>query len=142
MWADLVLRAERQHAVELLVWAALSLIMATASFVVTKGRRGQSSLLTAFATQLALWAVVVAAMGAMELVQLTMRDLSGATRLEHVAWARAGLDVGIVGIGVVFGGASYVLSRSQRGLGAAAAIAAQGLALLVIDLRLIAVISR
>ena len=142
MWADLVLRAERRHAVELLAWAALSLIMATASFVVTKGRRGQSGLLVAFATQLALWAVVVAAMGAMELGQLTMRDLSGATRLERVAWARAGLDVGIVGIGAVFGGATYVLARSQRGLGAAAAIVAQGLALLVIDLRLIALISR
>ena len=142
MWADLVLRAERQHAVELLAWAALSLIMATASFVVTKGRRGQSSLLTAFATQLALWAVVVAAMGAIELGQLTMRDLSGATRLEHITWARAGLDAGIVGIGAVFGGSSYIFARSQRGLGAAAAIAAQGLALLVIDLRLLAVISR
>lgn len=142
MWADLVLRAERQHAVELLAWAALSLIMAMASFVVTKGRRGQSALLTAFATQLALWAVVTAALGAIELGQLTMRDLSAATRLDRIMWARAGLDVGIIGIGAVFGGASYVLTRSQRGLGAAAAIAAQGLALLVIDLRLIAVISR
>jgi hypothetical protein len=42
----------------------------------------------------------------------------------------------------VLGAASHVLARSQRGLGAAAAIIAQGLALLVIDLRLIALISR
>lgn len=116
--------------------------MATASFVVTRGKRGHSPLLAAFATQLALWAVVIALVGGFELRQLTMRDLSSATRLERVTWARAGLDVGIVGMGAVLGGASHILARSPRGLGAAAAIVAQGLALLVIDLRLIAVISR
>jgi hypothetical protein len=116
--------------------------MATVSFVIMKGRRGQSTLLRGFATQLALWAVVIAVVGAIELQQLTMRDLSSATRLERLTWARAGFDVGIVGMGAVLGGASFALARSQRGLGAAAAIAAQGLALLVIDLRLIAVISR
>ena len=142
MWADLILRAERQHAVELLAWAALSLVMATASFVVTKGKRGQLALLGGFASQLALWAVLVGVVGAIELQQLTMRDLSSATRLERLTWARAGFDVGIVGMGAVLGGASHILARSQRGLGAAAAIIAQGLALLVIDLRLIAVISR
>lgn len=142
MWADIVFRAERQHAFELLAWAALSLIMATASLVLTKGRRGQSALLAGFGTQLALWAVVIGAVGAIELQQLTMRDLSSATRLERITWARAGLDVGIIGMGIVLGGASHVLARSQRGLGAAIAIVAQGLALLVIDLRLIAVISR
>ena len=57
-------------------------------------------------------------------------------------WARAGFDAGIVGMGAVLGGASHILARSQRGLGAAAAIAAQGLALLVIDLHLISVVSR
>jgi len=142
VWADLVLRAERQHAVELLLWGGLSLIMATASFVIMKGRRGQSMLLRGFATQLALWAVVIAVIGAIELQQLTIRDLSSAARLERLTWARAGFDVGIVGMGAVLGGVSFALARSQRGLGAATAIAAQGLALLVIDLRLIAVISR
>jgi len=142
VWADLVLRAERHHAAELLAWAALSLVMATASAVVTKSRRGQSALLGAFAGQLAVWAVVVGAVGAIELQRLTMRDLSSATRLERLTWARAGLDVGIIGMGVVLGSASQILARSQRGLGAAVAIVAQGLALFVIDLRLIAVISR
>ncbi len=142
MWADLVLRAERQHAVELIVWAALSLLMATASLVLTKGRRGQSALLSGFATQLAFWAVVIAGIGALEWHRLAMRDLSSAARLERLMWARAGLDVGIVCIGLVLGGASRVLARSLRGMGAAAAVAAHGLALLVIDLRLIAVISR
>jgi hypothetical protein len=142
VWADLVLRAERQHAVELLTWAALSLIMATASLVFTRGRRGESALVSGFATQLALWAVVIGAAGALEWNRVAMRDLSAAARLERVTWARAGFDVGIVGIGVVLGGASYALAKSLRGMGGAAAITAHGLALLVIDLRLIAVISR
>lgn len=142
MWADLVLSAERQHALDLLAWAALSLLMGTASLVVTRGRRGQSALLRGFAAQLAFWALAVAAVGALEWHNLAMRDLSSAARLERIAWARAGLDVGIVGMGAVLGGASYILARSQRALGAAAAIAAQGLALLIIDLRLIGVISR
>jgi hypothetical protein len=142
VWADLVLSAERQHALDLLAWAALSLLMGTASLVVTRGRRGQSALIRGFATQLAFWALAVAALGVFEWYHLAMRDLSGAARLERMTWARTGLDVGIVGMGVVLGGASYNLARSQRGLGAAAAIAAQGLALLIIDLRLIGVISR
>lgn len=141
MWADLVLSAERHHASELLAWAALSLVMAIASFLVTKGSR-QSTLLGGFAVQLALWGLAIGAVGAVEWRSLAMRDLSGAAGLERMMWARAGLDVGIVGMGAMLGGASHVLARSQRGLGAAAAIAATGLALFVIDLRLIAVISR
>jgi hypothetical protein len=142
VWADLVLRAERRHAVELLIWAALSLIMATASLVLARGRRGQSALLSGFAIQLGLWALVIGAVGALEWHRLTMRDLSSAARLERFTWARAGLDVGIVGIGAALGGASRILAKSLRGMGASAAIAAHGLALLMIDLRLIAVISR
>jgi len=92
--------------------------------------------------QLALWAVVIGAVGALEWHRLTMRDLSSAARLERLTWARAGLDVGIIGIGAALGGASRLLAKSLRGMGAAAAIATHGLALLVIDLRLIAVISR
>lgn len=142
MWADLVLSAERQHALHLLAWAALSLLLGTASLVITRTQRGQSALLRAFATQLALWAVALAAIGALEWHHLAMRDLSSAARLERIMWARAGFDAGIVGMGAVLGGAAYVLARNQRVLGAAAAIAAQGLALLIIDLQLIGVISR
>jgi len=140
--SDLVFNAEHQHAVDLLAWAALSLLLATASLVLTKGRDGPSPILNGFATQLALWAVVIASAGALEWHRLTMRDLSGAARLERLMWARAGLDVGIVGMGAMLGGASHVLARRSRGMGAAAAVAAHGLALLVIDLRLIAAISR
>lgn len=124
------------------MWAALCLVMATASLVISKGRRGSSALLGGFATQLALCGLLIAVIGGIELQRLTMRDLSSAARLERLMWARVGLDIGIVGIGAVLGGASHVLARSHRGLGAAAAIAAQGMALFVIDLRLIAVISR
>jgi hypothetical protein len=142
VWADIVLRAERQHAVELLAWSALSLIMATASLVATRGRRGESALLAGFAAQLSFWALAIAAIGAFEWHGLAMRDLSSAARLERFMWARAGLDVGIMGIGAAIGGASHLLARRQGGVGAGVAIAAHGLALLVIDLRLIAVISR
>jgi len=142
VWADLVLSAERQHALDLLAWAALSLLMGTASLVITRTQRGQSALLRAFATQLAFWALALAAIGGAEWHHLAMRDLSSAARLERITWARAGFDAGIVGMGAVLGGAAYMLARSQRALGAAVAIATQGLALLIIDLRLIGVISR
>jgi hypothetical protein len=142
VWADLVLRAEREHAIVLLVWAALSLIMATASLVLAKAGRQQSSVLGGFASQLAMWALAIGVVGIVEWNQLTMRDLAAATRLERLMYARAGFDVGIIGAGGVLAGASHILARSARGLGAAAAIAAHGLALLVIDLRLIAAISR
>jgi hypothetical protein len=91
---------------------------------------------------LAFWGLGVALVGGFEWHGLAMRDLASAARLERLTWARAGFDAGIIGMGAVLGGASYVLARNQRGLGAAAAIAAQGLALLIIDLRLIAIVSR
>jgi len=116
--------------------------MGTASLVITRTQRGQSALLRAFATQLAFWALALAAIGGAEWHHLAMRDLSSAARLERITWARAGFDAGIVGMGAVLGGAAYMLARSQRALGAAVAIATQGLALLIIDLRLIGVISR
>jgi hypothetical protein len=142
VWADIVLRAERQHAVELLSWAALSLVMGTASLVATRTRREPSPLLDGFATQLTAWALVIGLVGSVELHRLTLRDRSAATRLERLTWVRAGFDIGIIGAGALFAGASHVFARSLRGLGAAAAITANGLALLVIDLQLAVVISR
>ena len=53
-----------------------------------------------------------------------------------------GLDAGFVGIGAVLAVAGRLLARNVGAAGAGAAIVVQGLALLLIDLQLAAVVSR
>ena len=99
-------------------------------------------MLAHFAVQLGGWGLVLGLIGAMEWQGLHLRDLAGATRLEHATWARVGFDVGVIGMGAVLAAASRRLGRSLAGMGAGAGLAVQGAALLFIDLQLVSAVSR
>jgi hypothetical protein len=142
VWADTLLSAERQYVARTLIWAALSIIAATALAVLIAARRIKSPVLSQFAVQLGGWGLVLGVVGALEWQGLHLRDLAGAARLERETWMRVGFDVGLVGMGAVLAGASRALGRSLAGMGAAAGLAVQGVALLIIDLQLAAVVSR
>ena len=142
MWSDIVLRAEQQHLLRLLLWAGLSVLGATAVATTTAGRRVQSPLLKHFALQMAAWGAVVGVIAAMELRTLELRDISGATRLERLAWMNIGLDVGYVAVGIALGACAWAIARRLAPVGAGVAIAVQGLALLLIDLQFAAAIAR
>ena len=142
MWADTVLSAERQYDVRTLVWAALSVVSATSLAVFLAARRVKSPVLAHFAVQLGGWGLVIGLIGALEWQGLHLRDLAGATRLERATWTRVGFDVGVVGMGAILAGASRWFGRSLAGMGAAAGLAVQGAALLVIDLQLASIVSR
>lgn len=142
MWADTLLSAERQYVARTLAWAALSIVAATAIAVMLVARRIKSPLLAQFAIQLGGWGLVLGIIGALEWQGLRLRDLAGAARLERATWMRVGFDVGLVGMGAVLAGASRALGRSLAGMGAAAGLAVQGVALLIIDLQLASVVSR
>jgi hypothetical protein len=142
VWADTLLSAERQYVARTLIWAALSIIAATALAVLLAARRLKSPVLSQFAVQLGGWGLVLGVVGALEWQGLHLRDLAGAARLERETWMRVGFDVGLVGMGAVLAGASRALGRSLAGMGAAAGLAVQGVALLIIDLQLAAVVSR
>ncbi len=142
MWADTILSAERQYVARTLVWAALSIVAATAVAVMLAARRLKSPILAQFALQLGGWGLVLGFFALLQWNGLHLRDLASATRLERATWARAGFDVGIVGMGAVLAGASRVFGRSLAGMGAGAGVALHGLVMLILNLQLAAAVSR
>ncbi|MEO7082717.1 MAG: hypothetical protein ABI442_14280 [Gemmatimonadaceae bacterium] len=142
MWADTLLRAEQQHLLRLLIWAALSVVVGTAVFVLLAVRRLRSPLLSQFAVQTAAWGVIIGAIAALSWRGLQLRDLSGEARLERIVWLNAGLDAGYVFSGAVLAVAAWSLGKRLGGIGAGIGIVVQGLALFVLDLQFAAIISR
>ena len=79
-----------------------------------------------------------------------MRDISGATRLDRLSWFQLGLFVGLAAIGVTLALTSRVMrvrsdvasDTSLPNVGTGVAIALHGLALVTLQLLLIADISR
>lgn len=91
---------------------------------------------------MAAWGVVIGAIAAISFRAATLRDLAGAARLERFVWMNVGLDIGYVGIGATLAIAAWFLTRRMSFVGAGIGIAAQGLALLVLELQFAAVVSR
>jgi hypothetical protein len=142
VWADTVLRAEQQHLLRLMTWAALSILGATGVATTLAIRRVRSPLLTHFAIQMGAWGVVVAAIAGAGWSGLRLRDLSGAARLERLVWLNIGLDAGYVAIGATLALCAWIIARRIAPVGAGIGIIVQGLALLLIDLQFASMISR
>ena len=142
MWADTLFRAEQQHLLQLLVWAAVSVMLATATAATMALRRMRSPLLSHFAWQTAAWGVAIGIAAAAGWPRTQMRDLAGAARLERLLWLRMGLDLGLVGIGIVLSIVGWRLARTMALVGTGIASAIQGLALFVMDLQLAVIVSR
>lgn len=142
MWSDIILAAERQYLLRLLVWAALSLVAGTAVFALVAVRRIRSPLLNHFAIQMIAWGLIVAGAAAMGWQGLHLRDLAGAARLERFTWLTIGLDVGIVAVGATLALVGRGAVRRMALVGAGAGLVIQGSALFLLALQFAAVVSR
>lgn len=142
MWADTFLRAEQQHVLLSLLWAASSVLSATVIAIILAAQHRSSPLLAQFATQLALWGLVLAAVAGIEWHGVHVRDAASAIRIERLMWMRVGFDAGIAGMGAVLVFAGRLAARSARASGAGMAIVMHGLALFAIDSRFTSSISR
>lgn len=142
MWADTLFRAEQQHVLRLLLWCGISIVAATAIVVTLTVRRIRSPLLRQFAIQIGAWGILFGAIAAIRWSTLSLRDLAGAARLERMVWLNVGLDAGYAGMGVVLAASAWLLARRLGPVGAGIGIVVQGVALLVIDLQLAAIVSR
>jgi hypothetical protein len=142
VWADTILHAERQHLLRLLLWAALSIVAATGLAAMLTARRVRSPMLVHFAIQMAVWGSLVGGIAAVRLSVATLRDVSGAARLERLVWMNVGLDAGYVAVGAVLALTAWVLARKMAAVGAGIAIIVQGLALLLLNLQFAAVVSK
>jgi hypothetical protein len=165
MWSDVVLRAEQLHLLRMLFWGASSVLAGTGLLVLITAHRRGSVLVRQFALQTMVWGAAELAVGAWSYRVLALRDVAGSARLERVAWLSLGLYLGLVAVGVTLTIAAWRLpdrwpisgdapesttpthgqgptSRTLSAMGAGIAIALQGLALAVLQLFLVAHLSR
>lgn len=142
VWADIILSAERQHLLRLLVWSGLSIILGTSVVVVVAARRVRSPLLAHFAMQTIAWGVLIALMSSVAWRGLHLRDVGGAARLERLLWMRIGLDIGCIGVGTTLGLTSRLTTRRMQLTGAGIGVIVQGVALLLLDLQFAGLVSR
>lgn len=137
MWADTLLTLERAHLQRLAVWAAGCVIVGTLLLAWLAWRKTQAPLLKHFAIQTAAWGAVDIALCLWAWRGLALRDYAAALQLMNFLWLNIGLDAGYVLVGTTLAVASWQLGAKAAGIGAGIGVVVQGLALMLLDVRLI-----
>ena len=140
MWADTLLLLERGHLLRLLVWGAASIVSGTLLLTYLTWKREAAPLLRHFAIQTAAWGIVIAVICLVGWRGLELRDFAGLQRLLNLLWLNVGLNGGYVAVGVTVALLGWKLGRKAGLVGAGLGVIVQGLALLLLDLRLISAI--
>jgi len=140
MWADTLLALEQGHLIRLALWAAASIVTGSAILAWLTMRHTAAPLLRHFAIQSAAWGLVNLAIAGWAWRGLAFRDFAGTQRLLNVLWLNTGLDLGYAAIGATLAFTAWRWGRRIGAVGAGLAIIVQGVALALLDLRLIAAI--
>lgn len=140
MWADTLLTLEQGHLLRLGVWAAISVVGGTALLAMLQVRRLEAPLLKHFAIQTAAWGAVNALIALWAWRGLVMRDFAGTQKLLNILWLNTGLDVGYAAVGLTLVIVGWRWERRLGAVGAGLGVVVQGLALALLDLRLIVLI--
>ncbi len=140
MWADTLLSLERGHLQRLAIWAVTCVLGGTALLAWLTVRRATAPMLTHFGIQTAAWGAVNGAIAAWAWQGLALRDFASAQHLVNILWLNTGLDVGYAAVGATMGILAWRWGPKPGVLGAGVAVVVQGLALALLDLRLILVI--
>jgi hypothetical protein len=136
MWADTLLALEKGHVDRLLLWGFASLLTGATLHLVLRGKGVTSGLLRHFAIQTWAWGAVDLAIGFWALRGLALRDFEGMVSLDRFLWLNIGLDGGYVAVGATLLLTGWKLTRGGGLAGAGIGVMLQGLALLLLDLRL------
>ena len=139
MWADTLFEIERGHLLRLGIWALASVVLGLVLYLVFR-KHQEAAFVRHFAIQSVLWGAITGVITAWSFNSLALRDFASATQFRTFAWFNAGLDVGYMGIGVTLAATAWLLGKRLGALGAGVAIVVQGLALLVLDLRLMTLV--
>ena len=142
MWADTLLRAERLHLVVVMAWSAASVIAGTGALLVLSLSKSASALLRGFALTCIGCGVLELALAALAYRELPLRNLSAAVRLDRTVWFELGFFSASTAAGGAFALVSWRVSKRLGGIGVGVAVALQGLALAILDMRFATVISR
>lgn len=138
MFSDTLLQLERSHLLRLAIWAHVSVLTGTLLLVWLARRGDRSPLLFHFALQTALWGAFGVAMVVFRWHGLALRDLTGATRMDHLLWLTVGLDLGGIAVGATLVLTGWRLDQRLGPIGAGLAIIVQGAALFAMDTRFLA----
>lgn len=142
MFGDTVLAAEQRYLLFLALWGIAAFVLGAIPVLVARVRRSPSPLLMHFGLQLALWGLAEAVVAGVRYRGLMVRDLASTIRLERWTWYTSGFETGIVLLGLMIAIGAWISGRRLAGVGTGLAIAAHGAALLVLDLQLLAVLSK
>jgi len=140
MWADTLLVLERGHLLRLALWGGGSVLVGTLLLAYLAWRRTAAAFLQQFAIQTAAWGGVDLAICLWGSRALALRDFAGAQKLVGFLWLNTGLDVGYVLVGITLAVACWRLGPRPGGIGAGVGIIVQGVALTLLDLRLLLLI--
>ena len=124
----------------LALWGGASLLTGTLLFASLLIRRVEAPLLRHFAIQTAAWGAVDLIIYMFSWRGLALRDYAGAQQLLNILWLNTGLDAGYIAVGVTLAIAAWRWGAKAGGIGAGLGVIIQGLALFLLDLRLILVI--
>lgn len=140
MWADTLLELERGHLLRLGLWGGVSVLVGTIVLALMAMRHATAPLLRHFAIQTAAWGAVDLAICLWAARGLAPRDYAGAQSLINVLWFNTGLDVGYAAVGATLAILAWRWGARAGGIGAGIGVIVQGIALMLLDLRLIALI--
>ena len=142
MWADTLLREEQLHLLRVMAWGALTVVVGTALLALQFLPRARAAIPRELGA-------VLAAIGAIELVVAAalyrgarLVDVSGALRLERLAWLALGLFIGCIATGAALAAAGWLAGRSRRVTAAGVGLAVHGAALVILTLLFIPAVSR
>lgn len=140
MWADALLDLERGHVVRLALWGGACALLGTLVVALLVWRRTEAPFLKHFAIQTGAWGAVDVVLAIWAWRGLALRDFAGAQRLVNFLWLNTGLDIGYVMLGVTLAIAGWRMGARLGSVGAGVGILLQGVALALLDIRLIALI--
>ncbi len=142
MWSDTLLAAERSHLIRVVIWSVTSAVLGTTFVAIIAGRRMSAPIALWFAIQTLVWGSVELIVAAARWSALSMRDVSGATRLDRLTWFAIGIDAGIVAAGITAVLMARRLTRNLGAVGGGLGVVVQGLGLLVLDLTFASILAR
>jgi hypothetical protein len=124
------------------LWGAITCVTGTAILAGSRVRRVRSSFLNRFAGHLAVWGGLIGISAVARSAGLVLRDADAAARLERNLWLSFGLELGLAVMGVAIATTAWFAGRRLGGVGAGVAVGAHGLALALLDLKLLSFFTR